>query len=765
MTKFLLTILFAVLWLATLASASAHMSLSPPVSNSLYGPVAWQVKSRSISPPLFLLHGQAAGQSVTVKTNALDWALASTRQTRLYADNRTFLTDSDVARDRGMTLSIGPMRFDAAFPFWALLTVLLPFFFRNGVAHAAPRVESPSARWQRDEAFRQNVRDLEIDYAGRPHDLRRRTVLLAALGYGVILLVAGTFITLAATVAHIAVMLTQHETAALAGLVPLWFAVQLLRPLNLKRGGDSGVRLMPADAPRLFKLLGHVRKKGRGPAFARVFINMDLNASVSRHTGWRGFFGFGPVTLTLGLPLMQALSEAQLAAVIGHEYGHVAAEDNALGQWIYRIRHSWLDLEKSLKNETLWHVLRLDRFYAWFIGVFNAYSFTLSRACEFEADAFAARVVSARHIAGALTAMEAVALRLHDEFWAPIWRQADTSPLPAGAPYQEMPGFFRRAPARDPLPQLKRRKTASGSTHPALADRAAALKEELFPPQPVTASSATKTLGPALESHLAALFDRVWREHSRKEWAARHRQRQDAAAVLATLGAHKPPLLADGELFTLIDAALLMKDETKAMAACEALIKRAPDNASARALFFGLRLTHDRDETALHELDDLVRVHPSVLPTASRFAAQYLESEDRPAEAEVYRFRLEDWSYRQKAADEERRAVYPGDRFAPHHLKTEYLRQLILILKQEPDVAAAWVARKDVTYMPEQPHFVIGLQPVLWPTQDRRRTRRKLMRALDAAHLPSVFRFFWLDETHGLARKLKRIDGAKFYTK
>ncbi|MCE9508149.1 MAG: M48 family metalloprotease [Alphaproteobacteria bacterium] len=657
---------------------------------------------------------------------------------------------------------LGPLRINMMYSFWFLLAVLFYFWINTSPAY----VVSPQERWRNDEYFRQKVRDLEIDYKNKSGELRTRTVLLALLGYGVvwgsIALMATIGVGLGITAA--ALLTKIGNAAAVVGLIPIGFALKLSKALLGGRGGDSGMRLSASDAPTLFALLEKIRKKGKGPPFERVFINMEMNASVSRHTGLRGFFGFGPVTLTLGLPLMQALTGGQLAAVIGHEYGHVAAKDNALGQWIYRIRNGWLYLDESMKTEYLWYVLRLNRFYHWFMGIFNAYSFTLSRQCEYEADAFAAKISGAKQIAAALTAMETRSEHMRKNFWDDIWKKSELLPEPAGTPYQRLGGFFK-LPQEDKinLAELKKAATNYDSTHPALADRVAALHESIHAPEPLTLSAAAKFLGERFEVQLAALFDRAWREHNRAAWKARYKEYQSALATLDALKNRKPSGMARDELSQLIAAAQVLQDDKRILSACQEILKREPDNTGAKAYMLGLRLVLDNDESALLKLDDLVRVHPEHMPTACRFALRYLNGQERKEEAKVYQFRLDEWGYQNRAAEEERRMIYDSDVFLPHNVTPEYVRKLAAILKKHPEIGSAWMARKQVHYLKENPVFVVGLTPNIWSLKNRKTTIRQIKRALELVHFPPYFQFFWIGEVKGLELRLKKTGSAAIY--
>lgn len=779
MTKIIFSALTIFIWCSAATFLLDNASLSPPLAKqtAFYGPYKWLPEGRTMirngTVPLLITYGHAALKEgvkpVFIPSGLLEWATPSPSAGRLFATDlrdRPFVTERQIKQDAGLRLHLGPLRFNWTFLFWMFLSTLFYFWIITDPDY----VLSPQERWRRDEYFRQKVRDLEIDYKNKPQELRTRTVLLAFLGYTVVFGSIAAMSVVGFGLANSIDTLTPagKAIATLLGLIPAWFSLKLARSLMAARGGDSGVRLQPKDAPVLFSLLDKICRKAEGPPFDRIFINMEMNASVSRHTGLKGFFGFGPVTLTLGLPLMQALTEEQLAAVIGHEYGHVAAKDNALGQWIYRIRNSWVYLGDSLRTEHLWYVLRLNRFYLWFIGIFNAYSFTLSRQCEYEADAFAARMTSAQYIAEALIAMEVRAVDMQKNFWDGVWKKSESLPEPAGTPYQDLQGFFKQhEDISGKMKGLEKAVTGHDSTHPALPDRVAALGRGIAAPEALKTSAAEKLLGTPLEMQLAILFDRSWRQHSRKSWKKKHNEYQSALKMLAAFQGRKISSLSRDDLSQVVSAAHLVQDDKKIMAACNEILQREPDNMAAKAYLLGFQLVHNGDETALLKLDDLSREHPEHTPTACRFAIRYLQQQERLEEAKIYHFRLEEWNYNNQAAEEERKAVYTTDVFFPHNIKQEYISKLNDFFRQNPVIGAAWMVRKEVKYMKETPLFVIGLKTGFWRLKGSKTTAREMKQVMapSTSHFPPFFRFFWVHDVKGLEARLKKVKGSKIYSR
>src|SRR6516225_1867399 len=121
--------------------------------------------------------------------------------------------------------------------------------------------------------------------------------------------------------------------------------------------GAMWVRLDPpkgrpianSDAPELFALIDKLRRALGAPRFHHVLITEDFNAAVVQFPRL-GLLGWYRNTLLIGLPLMKALTRQQLAAVLAHEFGHLAGGHGRLGNWIYRLRFGWARLAQALQQ-------------------------------------------------------------------------------------------------------------------------------------------------------------------------------------------------------------------------------------------------------------------------------------------------------------------------------------------------------------------------------------------------------------------------------
>src|SRR5690606_5658324 len=160
-----------------------------------------------------------------------------------------------------------------------------------------------------------------------------------------------------------------------------------------------------------------------------------------------------------------------------------------------------------LRFEHLWYTLKLNRFYEWFIATFSAHSFALSRSCEYEADAFSARVAGKEAMAEALSSLAVYGDQYDSTFWRRIWERSDQGEnLHNIASYQQMPHCFSNlGDVSHSIDNALKEKTGYTDTHPSVSDRLAALGHSFDVPAPPTPeNSAAASL---LEGMAAKLAD------------------------------------------------------------------------------------------------------------------------------------------------------------------------------------------------------------------------------------------------------------------
>lgn len=561
-----------------------------------------------------------------------------------------------------------------------------------------------------DAQFEALVARLEASAKNNPAAYRLRVTLLALLGnayLGVVLLIlAALFL---ASLASIAYLKAGGIKLAIVVGAFLWM---ILKALWVKVGLPRGHEVTRSQAPALFGMIDDLRHQLDAPHFHHVLVTDDFNAGVVQQPRL-GIFGWPRNYLLIGLPLMKALSVEQFKAVLAHEFGHLARGHGRVSNWIYRQRLRWsrlmatLDATKS-RGSFLFRPF-LDRFAPYF----NAYSFPLARANEYEADAASARLTSPKAAAEALTSVNVIGSYLSEQYWPQIHKMADDIPQPGFAPFssfnERMVADFDTATAQSWLDQAMARKTSLADTHPALSDRLKAIGEapRLVPPDP--ANSADRLLGDVLGS-LSESFDQRWQQNILPSWRERHQNVQEDRRKLAELNA-KHESGAELSVRESYDRAILTdsigKDPVAAISQLRALHGLAPDNA---LVSFGLggRLIASNDDSGRALIEQAMRLDEEAIVSGAELLRDYHWRNGREDQARSWHKRLIERQQLLSAAQRERQQVLLTDQFEKTGLSEQQLEDLRSQLRAVRGLRKAYLLRKQVRYLPEHAFFVLG---------------------------------------------------------
>ena len=227
--------------------------------------------------------------------------------------------------------------------------------------------------------------------------------------------------------------------------------------------------------PKLFELIDEVSTLTGQALPTDVYLVMDMNAWVAQRGGVMGFGSHR--VMGLGLPLMQLLSVDELKAVLAHEFGHFHGGDTRLGPFIYKTRGA---IGRTIESLVEADAPIIHRPFEWYAAVFMRITQGISRRQELQADALAARTVSADALITGLKKVESGAAA-YDSYWS-----NDVAPLlKAGRLPSLAQGFSRYLGAREVqevLVDVSQQSMAEGKSdpydsHPALPERVAALAE------------------------------------------------------------------------------------------------------------------------------------------------------------------------------------------------------------------------------------------------------------------------------------------------
>ena len=553
----------------------------------------------------------------------------------------------------------------------------------------------------------------EREFRENPAGYRRRLLLLGLLGYAVIL---GALVALVALLAG-GVAAAMASTGALILLIKsklifvFGLAVWVLaRSLAVRIDEPEGLVLNRERAPALFEEIADLTRRIRTPPIHRVVITPAFNASITQVPRF-GVLGPHRNTLELGLPLLLAIAPDAARAILAHELGHLSRQHSAFAAWTYRARASWTRIAEAFDAQDGWALLPLRRFLRWYAPRYSAYSFALARANEYEADALAAMLTTPETAARALTATALRDVQADAEFWRPLRAEVEHDPEPEDALFTRMRAFHRHYPGSPEdaqrLARLLAVRTDRADTHPALAERLAALGQ---PPQTqgtLPLSAAEAWLGSALDGVLEA-FDRDWLAHHADLWRAQFEESQNARAALALLETLSDDDLAPEDRWQRASLTERLRGAQAALPLYESLLDAHPEVPEAHFHVARIRLAQG-EAAALELLAPCFAVRHLALP-AAEIALDFVRAHGTPEQIEVWRTRLDHLSDREAAAEAERSVLGPKDTLLPAELTPEQLEALRAELAAHRRLRAVWIARKAVVHYPDTALYVLGYQ-------------------------------------------------------
>ncbi|MDP4180568.1 MAG: M48 family metallopeptidase, partial [Bacillota bacterium] len=180
------------------------------------------------------------------------------------------------------------------------------------------------------------------------------------------------------------------------GVIVIIFSI-IPRRMKIK---GRGVRLLREEQPLLFNEIEDIASSLGQNVPDDVFVNFELNASVTQTSG---FFGFkSKRIMIIGLPLLQALTISKFRAVIAHEFGHYYSGDTKLLPILHQVNSV---IGRTIKNLGIYNSRLLIPFAAYANLVLRITNKT-SRLQEYIADRIAAKISGYKNLEDALKIVE-----------------------------------------------------------------------------------------------------------------------------------------------------------------------------------------------------------------------------------------------------------------------------------------------------------------------------------------------------------------------
>lgn len=563
------------------------------------------------------------------------------------------------------------------------------------------------------------IQRLESVARRQPGLYKLRVGLLALLGYAYI------FSVLAGLVAVLALLVLAVFWSGRINFYMVKLGILILVPISIILRSlwvtfppPTGLELHRHQVPRLFQLIDKLTEALDAPRFHRILLTDDFNAGVFQRPRL-GVFGWQQNYLLLGLPLMQALSPAQLSAVLAHELGHLSGNHSRFNAWIYRVRQTYFQiLERLQPSDGQGSSVLFQGFFYWYAPFFSAYSFVLARMNEYEADRCAKEIAGAQNMAEALIAVEIKGKFLEGSFWPGVLKQVSERVEPPAATFTTMSGAlaagFSHQEAAQWLDRALAQKTSNEDTHPCLADRLSALgylsagREQLPVPAPLEVSAAQEYLGNAL-TKLTAYFDLTWKEQNETPWRQKYASVQESLKQLRELeGKAKRGQLTEEETWNRAHWTAELKGSEAGIPLLRELLANHPTHAGANYLL-GQILLEQNDVTGIGHIEKAMSGNPQNVIPCCETIYYWLKRQGKLEEAKGYQERAEKHYEIMLRAQQERSAVSEKDKFAPHNLPAESVQELCQQLSGYKQVREAYLAQKVVQYFPEQPFYVLGV--------------------------------------------------------
>ncbi|OAI30400.1 hypothetical protein A1351_09315 [Methylosinus sp. R-45379] len=592
-----------------------------------------------------------------------------------------------------------------------------------------------------------------------PRAYRIRVFLLATLGFAfiasILLLSAGAGLLLFYDAfAH------NHLPVIKFALFPTVIAWLLCRSLLVRIEPPQGFEITRESAPRFFSRIDEARAKLMASPIHRVVVDVgSFNVGVMQVPSF-GVFGRPRNHLVIGLPFLEAVTPEELDFVLGHELGHLSGKQTRFRNWIYRIRQAWPRILEALSGGGNFMSGVFTRFLNWYAPYFNAYSFVLARANEYDADRAGAAVVGAAVGAHALLASDVFHDHLQNEFWPALFREAGADSEPPSDSFTRSLLALRRISPAEIEASMRRvlaRRTSLADTHPCVADRLQALGETPRPPALLQRSAGELLLGELRES-LVAEANSKWSSAIREQWSLARERHQKLAERVSEYSGSVDALDESG----LLDYAALIEEaegREQARPLVEAALSRQPDHAPSLFMRGRLRLA-DGDHDGVLDIERAMELSPDAREPGARILASYFLDRRDIERGLRYVETVQEADQRRSAAEAERSNVLPTDDFIDHGLGAAELERLRATLADLP-VASVWLVGRRLKLSPGLANYVavVAYARSLRPTQDQ-------LNAILNAMPEDGFKIVTIADPKGaVTRKIAAMEGALVYGK
>lgn len=242
-----------------------------------------------------------------------------------------------------------------------------------------------------------------------------------------------------------------------------------------------------------------------------------------------------------------------------------------------------------------------------------------------------------------------------------------------------------------------------------------------------------------------------------------YRRRVGALAALEEKARSQP--LTEEEIWNRARWTAEFKGNQAALPLLREMLAANPEDARVHYAL-GITLLEEDDPEGIEHLEIVMRREPIRTGVCCEEIYLFLKRNERDAEAEQYRKRLEEHADKVDEAEEERQRITPRDSFLPHGLTPAQLEELVRQLARYARIKAAYLVRKEVRLFAEYPCYVLGVVPKhgFWEVSPQRRDLELVPQLANELTFDGELRIFVLiDEAKPLEKAFRKVEGAKVY--
>jgi Zn-dependent protease with chaperone function len=557
--------------------------------------------------------------------------------------------------------------------------------------------------------FEKIVEKAERDFNNNPKSYKNKLRWLAFIGYAYLFFILTLCLSALAALVWVAI----KSTVFLLFLIKSKFIVLILglvyvifRSLFIKIPKPEGLLIKKKDAPELYAKVSDLRKQIKTPKIHTILLTPELNAAIHQRPRL-GIFGWQKNTLILGSELLMSLNEEQTLAVIAHELGHLSGGHSKFNGWIYRIRISWLNIYLTVMNVSTVAKWVFGKFFSWYAPYFNAYSFALARANEYEADEIAAKATSPQALAESLVGLEVMSDSYFSKYWQSVDKLVFTQPdidIKYFLNIHKNLQSFESNPStqQNIISEKLKNKTNHEDTHPALKDRlraVAAKPEFIFNPSTTVA----QLWFTDFENDYLKPLAENWATHNKEQWQQAHQKGQEAKKRIIELDKQITPT--EDQLLEKAHLQLFLQQRKTALHTFKEVLNQ--NNSEPNALFhLGSYFIEKNPPKGAQLLERLID-HQDYGQEAGYQLLAFYDNNNMTDEAERIQFALDKHHDQESALYEEISTTRTKDEFYKTTLTKDELAALKNSIKKYPEIRQAWVCQKRLKTKPDVAMYVI----------------------------------------------------------